>query len=483
MWRRRRPTDDEFRQEIEGHIAIETDRLIAEGLRPEEAARAARRTFGNVTLTRERFYEARRFTWLDDLGRDVRHTLRSLRRSPGFAAVAILTLAVGLGANTAVFGVVSAVLLRPLPYTHPEGLVLVQHPSLSGAPDWLRTAWRARAHTLGNFTAFEQPAPATLVTGGEPMQVEAAQVSANFFSLLGASPAAGTFFSAAESPTGPGVAVLTYRFWSRQFNRDLGVLGRTMTLTGIPTTVVGITKPDFRFPTPALRGPAALFGSTQPDVISLADSRAWLTVIGRLAPGSTEDAASADLQAIFRQEARHRFSPSFVERASFVAAPLRERLVGDARSRLLLLMGAVGCVLLVVCANIASLLLARVFSRQREYGVRAALGASVGRLARFGTDGKPGAGRDRRHRRAPRRPLDGPGAVFDAGGGGPAGAGRPDRLAGVGLHGRRGGNRGRPEWNGVHPGHPREGLCEPLERDRRTIRDEPDASAPEPAGR
>jgi hypothetical protein len=157
--RRRAPSDEEFRAEIESHLVLETDRLIAEGLSPEDAAIIARRTFGNVTRVRERFYESRRSMWLEDLRQDTRFAFRSLRRSPAFMAVAVLTLTIGLGASTAIFSVVNAVLLRPLPYSNPDQLLLIEHPPLSGSPLWLRDAWRARARTLADFAGFQPSLP------------------------------------------------------------------------------------------------------------------------------------------------------------------------------------------------------------------------------------------------------------------------------------------------------------------------------------
>ena len=380
MARRSGPSDAEFREEIEAHVALETERLIADGVRPEDAAVAARRTFGNITRVRERFYESRRLMWLEDVRQDARFALRSLKRSPGFMAVALLTLAIGLGANTAIFSIVNAVLLRPLMYADPGQLVLIEHPPLGGSPRWLRDVWRARTRTLADFAGFEPSSAATLVAGNQPMQVDAAHVTSNFFPMLGVVPASGRTFAATDAePGAPAVAVLTHSFWVRRFGGSPDVIGRTIiftdvTVAGEPRVIVGVLPRDFRFPVADPPGYVPLFAAMQPDVILLSRDDASQQVLGRLS-GSTRAAASAELSGIFRQEASAYYAASLVERAQVAATPLQDRLVGDTRHRLLLLMAVVGCVLLVVCANIANLMLARVTGRQPELVIRAALGA------------------------------------------------------------------------------------------------------------
>ena len=320
MARGQGPSDDEFREEIEAHVALETDRLIADGLSPEDAAIRARRTFGNVTRVRERFYESRRLMWVEDVRQDTRFAFRSLRRSPGFTGVALLTLAIGLGANTAIFSVVNAVLLRPLSYADPDQLILIEHPPLRGSPPWLRDAWRARTRTLADFAGFEPSSSGTVVAGNQPMHVGAAHVTSNFFPFLGITAALGRTFAPTDAqPGAPTVAVLAHNFWVRRFGGSSDVIGRTVTLTDVTFTgeagiIVGVLPQDFRFPVADPPGNTPLFAAMQPDVIVLSRDDAWQQVLGRLSPGNTPAAASAELSGIFKQEASAHYAASLVER-------------------------------------------------------------------------------------------------------------------------------------------------------------------------
>ena len=321
-------------------------------------------------------------TLIEILRRDLRFTLRSLRKSPGFAIIAVAVIAVGIGVNTAVFSVIDAVLLKPLTYPDPQQLVALTVTGPQGsfaiASVPFFNLWRQQTGIFQQVAAYDFGGAGLNLTGGDhPQQVQGVHVSADYFAMLGAPVIAGRTFTAAEdSPNGGHVTVLSYGLWKSRYGGDPKIVGSTIQLDGQPYLVIGIVGPGFVTDTPVDLWVPFQFDLNSKDMV------VFFTAGARLKPGVTVPQANAQLRLVADQFRRIYGADSMPPRGSFGVESLQQNMIGDTGSRLLVLWGAVAFVLLIACANVANLLLARSAARKREFATRAALGAGRGQIIR-----------------------------------------------------------------------------------------------------
>jgi predicted permease len=389
-WRRfihRQEADAEQREELDFYLEVTTEEYVSRGLDRTAAREAAQRKLGNTTLIREEVYRMNTLTFVEGVLRDTRHAFRMIRRNPTFSAATILTLALGIGANTAMFSVFRAVLIRPLPYPGSEALVgvanrLVIHGQVFEDADLSPAMYFACKENAKAFASFGVwTSGAATVTGlGDPEQLAIVTATQGVLPALGIPPYIGRWFSGKDdSPGTPETVILSYGYWQRKFGGDAGAIGRTIVVDFIPRQVIGVMPAGFRVAkvSPDILLPQRFPASGLPEDLSYAG-------VARLKPGVTLPLANQDVARVWKAWGEAAGASRMLDLLQVRPnlRPLKKDVVGNIGPMLTLLMGALGLVLLLVCANVANLVLVRAQARQQEFAIRAALGAGWRRIAR-----------------------------------------------------------------------------------------------------
>jgi predicted permease len=376
-----RDLEDEFRF----HLAMREEKLQASGLSPEEARYATLRRFGNRFSLQEVCREMWTFAWLEDLRQDVRYALRAMRKNPGFTAVVVVTLALGIGASTAVFSVVDPLLFRPLPYPKDDQLVSVGYLGPVDNNEFNVTSsyfdWRQQG-PFKSLTAMRPGVGCDAMIGDAPRRINCYAVAGNFLQTFGVAPFLGRDFTPEDDrPHAPPVGLLSYGFWQRSFGGDAKALGKTLIVDDDPVRIIGVLSKNFEMPQLgdiAVMLPARL----DPSLPRSANSSSFLRTFARLPEGMSIEQARDRLQPIFNSSADKDVPPELRKEVRLVVRSLRDRQIHEVKLSSWMLLGSVLALLLAACANIANLMLARAVARRQELAMRAALGAGRGRLMR-----------------------------------------------------------------------------------------------------
>lgn len=382
----RRQIYSDLREEMQEHIEERAAELQASGMEPEGAIRTARREFGNKTLLEEQGREVWQWAWLENLWRDTRTAARRLRKVPGLALVCILTLALGLGASIALFSLVRAVLLKPLPFKDPGRLVVLYESDRKDSRNVLNVVsagnfaeWQRDSHSFEQMAFWGWTTRNLSNRGGQlPEEVAGRLCTWNLFKTLGVQPAYGRLFLASDDkPSANATTVLTWSLFQRRFGGDPAILGKTILLDEKPYTVIGVLPRWFYYPDTKSQLWLPAYHEQAPFVMQSHGMHKW-NVVARLKPGVTEAEAHSEIDAI--QQRIHRQYPNEPAMRDAQLQPLIDDMVGGFKTPLYVLLGAVGCVLLITCLNVANLLVARAAARRKEFSVRAALGGAGWRL-------------------------------------------------------------------------------------------------------